>query len=118
MQKQQLYLLLLSFSDVFPDNECDFGRTRIIQYTIDTGDATPLRQPPRRIPKHHQVESTNLLNKMLENNIIQKSTSPWSFPIILVRKKDGSIRFCVDYRRVNNVTKKDAYPLPRIDDTL
>ena len=112
MQKRQLYLLLLSFSDVFPDNECDFGRTRIIQHTIDTGDATPLRQPPRRIPKHHQVESNDLLNKMLENKIIQKSTSPWSSPIILVCKKDGSIRFCVDYRRVNNVTNKDTYPLP------
>uniref|UniRef100_A0A1X7SDE3 Reverse transcriptase domain-containing protein n=1 Tax=Amphimedon queenslandica TaxID=400682 RepID=A0A1X7SDE3_AMPQE len=55
---------------------------------------------------------------MLDNNIISRSHSPWSSPIILVKKKDGSLRFCVDYRKVNEVTRKDAYPLPRIDDTL
>ncbi|KAL5457414.1 hypothetical protein EMCRGX_G034666 [Ephydatia muelleri] len=59
-----------------------------------------------------------MLDEMLEKDVIQPSHSPWSSPIILVRKKDGSMRFCVDYRKVNSVTKKDAYPLPRVDDTL
>ena len=55
---------------------------------------------------------------MLENKVIRPSTSPWSSPIIMVRKNDGSWRFCIDFRKLNSVTHKDAYPLPRIDETL
>ena len=55
---------------------------------------------------------------MLEKRVIQPSDSPWSSPIVLVKKKDGSVRFCIDYRKVNAITRKDAYPLPRVDDTL
>ena len=58
------------------------------------------------------------VSKMLENGVIRRSTSPWSSPIVLVQKRDGSWRFCIDFRRVNAVTHKDAYPLPRIDSTL
>ena len=59
-----------------------------------------------------------MLQTMLEQGVIQTSFSPWAAPIVLVKKKDGTTRFCVDYRKLNDVTKKDAYPLPRIDDTL
>ena len=60
----------------------------------------------------------HLVGQMLSRNIIEPAQGPWSSPIVLVKKKDGSTRFCVDFRKVNQVTKKDAQPLPRIDDTL
>ena len=60
----------------------------------------------------------NLLSEMLERDVIKPSCSPWASPVVLVKKKDGTSRFCVDYRKVNTVTRKDAYPLPRVDDLL
>lgn len=72
----------------------------------------------RRVPAHLQEEVDRQIDSMLENDIIQPSTSPWSSGIVLVRKRDGSRRFCIDYRRLNDVTVKDAYPLPRIDESL
>uniref|UniRef100_A0A1X7TFY0 Reverse transcriptase domain-containing protein n=1 Tax=Amphimedon queenslandica TaxID=400682 RepID=A0A1X7TFY0_AMPQE len=117
-EKEQFYNLLLSFSEIFPDSNDDLGHTTVLKHQINTGSALPIRQPPRRVPKNKQEESHRLIQNMLDNNIISRSHSPWSSPIILVKKKDGSLRFCVDYRKVNEVTRKDAYPLPRIDDTL
>ena len=117
-EKEKFYTLLISFADVFPDNEDDLGHTEMVKHHIDTGSATPIRQPVRQVPKHKQHEAQKLIQRMLDKNIISPSQSPWSSPVILVRKKDGSLRFCVDYRKVNSVTRKDAYPLPRIDDTL
>ena len=72
------------------------------------------------MPHAQKEEVRKLLRDMLEKRVIQPSDSPWSSPIVLVKKKDGSVRFCVDYRKVNAITRKDAYPLPRVDtlDTL
>ena len=117
-QQEVLYTFLHSYSDIFASSSDDFGRNSLVQHPIDTGDAHPIRQQVRRIPPARRQEVTQLLQDMRHKDIIQPSTSPWASPIVLVRKKDGSMRFCVDYRKLNALTRKDAYPLPRIDDTL
>ena len=65
-----------------------------------------------------QQELAQLLESMQKSHVIQPSESPWASPVVLVRKKDGSLRLCVDYRALNSVTKADSFPLPRIDDIL
>ena len=117
-QKGYLYQLLRLYKDIFAQNKTDFGRTNKIKHSINTGDAAPIRQPVRRVPPARREELKKLLDNMLEKDVIQPSTSPWASPIVLVQKKDGTLRLCVDYRKINNVTQKDAYPLPRVDDTL
>jgi hypothetical protein len=111
--RKQVAPLLLEYQDVFSKHPGDLGRTRKVYHKISTGDADPIRQPPRRLPVHRQNEVRKHLDQMLEEDIIQASDSPWAAPIVLVSKKDGSTRFCVDYRRLNAVTRRDAYPIPR-----
>ncbi len=117
-QRSQLYNLLLGYSDVFAGSSADLGRTGKLKHHIDTGTSAPIRQHPRRVPPARREEVSKLLKEMKDRDVIQPSTSPWASPVVLVRKKDGSLRFCVDYRKVNAITRKDAYPLPRIDDSL
>ena len=117
-QKKQIANLLRNYGDTFSSSDSDLGRTGIIKHRIPTGNAVPIKQPIRRVPVHMQEEVNKQLDMMLENDIIQPSTSPWASGIVLVKKKDGTKRFCIDYRRVNDVTVKDAYPLPRIDESL
>ncbi|GFW50629.1 hypothetical protein TNCV_2889311 [Trichonephila clavipes] len=117
-QKNSAERLFQEFEDVFSRNSSDIGHTTVTQHRIDTADHPPIKQHPRRLPFAKQEEVGTLLREMQENDIIEPSSSPWASPIVLVRKKDGSTRFCVDYRKLNDVTKKDSYPLPRIDDTL
>ena len=113
--RQILLQTLLKYSDVFHDS---LGHTDVITHKIDTGDATPIQQYPRRLPYAYREEVKRQIHEMLEQGVIQESISPWASPIVLVKKKDGKFRFCVDYRKLNKVTKKDAHPLPRIDDLL
>ena len=117
-QKNQLFSLLTGFSDVFAGSQDDFGRTSRMTHEIATGEAQPIKQPVRRISPSQRQEVRRLLRRMLDQQVIQNSSSPWASPIVLVKKKDGTCRFCVDYRKVNSITSKDAYPLPRVDDIL
>ncbi|KAL5515358.1 hypothetical protein EMCRGX_G000513 [Ephydatia muelleri] len=93
------------------------GRTSMVKHAIIT-NGLPVREPIRRIP-HALQETVKLeVKKMLKDGVIRESNSPWSSPIVMIKKKDGSWRFCVDFRKVHSMTQKDAYPLPRIDETL
>ena len=117
-QRAQVADLLEEYSDIFAASPDDLGQTDLVTHKIPTGDAAPIRQPPRRIPLGQREEVHREVQNMLEKGVIEPSESPWQSPVVLVKKKDGSTRFCLDYRKLNEVTTKDAYPLPRIDDCL
>ena len=116
-EKRMLKEFLITYSEAFSVNG-EIGRYSKHPFTIDTGDARPIRQMPRPVPHHQKAEVDRQLDDMLQKGIIKPSSSDWASPILMVRKADGSLRFCLDYRRVNAVTKHDAYPLPNVNDCL
>ena len=117
-QIHQIEDLVLEYADVYAMESSELGVTDTVTHSINTGDSPPIKQPARRIPFALRGTVEEMVQKMLEQGVVEPSHSPWSSPVVLVEKKDGSRRFCVDYRRLNAVTKMDVYPLPRIDDTL
>ena len=117
-EAEQLMALLLDFSDVFSEGAHDLGRTDLVKHGINTAGAAPIRQPARRLPLAKREEATNAIAEMSKQGVIEPSASPWSSPVVFVKKKDGSLQFCIDYRKLNDVTVKDSYPLPRIDDSV
>ena len=117
-QCQDVARLLIRHASSFSESDSDLGRTGIIKHKIPTGSAHPIKQPVRRLPVQMNEEISQQIEEMLQKDVIQTSSSPWASGIVMVQKKDGTKRFCVDYRKLNDVTTKDAYPLPRIDDSL
>ncbi|XP_062386073.1 uncharacterized protein LOC134073108 [Sardina pilchardus] len=117
-QQQQLQQLLDRWQHVFSTHDEDYGCTDVVKHQIPTGDVAPSRERYRPVPPTLYQEVRSLLRGMLEGGIIRESSSPWAAPIVLVQKKTGAWRFCVDYRKLNSMTKKDAFPLPRIEDSL
>ena len=117
--KSKLHKLIVEHLDIFAECDSDVGTTVIVFHEIDTGDSRPLRQPARRTPYGDQRTAIeNEITKLLGAGIARPSTSPWASPVVMVKKKDGSWRMCVDYRRLNTVTKFDCFPLPRLDEAL
>ncbi|UYV63130.1 hypothetical protein LAZ67_2003234, partial [Cordylochernes scorpioides] len=117
-QKEKLRNLLKNYTDIFEFSKRKQFKDVNVKHRINTGDHLPTKQRPYRVaPRERQIIQDEV-NKMEKLDIIQPSESPWASPVVLIRKKDVSWRFCVDYRRLNKITKKDVYPLPRIDDTL
>ena len=110
--------MLVDFADVFSAGDHDLGKTNLVKHHIDTGGVRPIKERPRRQPAIHQQEIDRQVEDLLARGIIEPSDGPWASNVVLVKKKDGTQRFCVDYRRLNEATIKDAYPVPRIDDTL
>ena len=96
----------------------ELGTTQLVTHSIDTGQHKPIKQQVRRMPFALRKKVEELVEEMLSQEVIEPSGSPWASPIVLVQKKDGNVRFCVDYRKLNQITKLDKFPLPRIDDTL
>lgn len=117
-QMQQVHAFLAKHKAAFSMSDHDYGQADAVCHQIPTGDAPPVRERYRRIPPNLYQEVRTLIQGMLEAGVVNKSTSPWASPIVLVRKKDGTLRFCVDYRKLNQVTRKDAFPLPRIEESL
>jgi len=89
-----------------------------VTHEIDTADARPIRQPLRRYPPSHQEAIDQQVSDMLRQGVIEPASSPWASNVVLAKKKDGTLRCCINYRQLNEVTRKDAYPLPRIDACL
>ena len=117
-QKHELQKLINEFGDIFAVDKTDFRFTDLVQHRIDVGDHSPIKSKPCRVPFSQRPIIEEQIKTMLEKNIIQPSTSPWSSKVVLVAKKDGSWRFCIDFRKLNKITKKEMYPLPQIDETL
>ena len=110
--------LLKKYKHVFSPNPKGPGMATAVEHSIDTGDAQPIKQRAYRTSQKEDQYMKAEIDEMIENEIIRPSASPWSSPVVLVGKKDGTLRFCVDYRKVNEVTKKDSYPIPRITEAL
>ncbi|XP_078250153.1 uncharacterized protein LOC144589430 [Pogona vitticeps] len=114
-QQQELKMLLSKYQQVFSNKP---GIVKGVMHRIHTGDAPPQAVSPYRVTGPYRDKVRKELDEMLRENIIVPSSSPWSSPIVLVDKPDGSIRFCVDYRKLNRVTTPDAYPMPRLDNLI
>ena len=110
--------VLGKWEHIFSKGLTDLGCTDLVKHKIVLTDETPFKQPYRRIPPAMYEEVRQHLKDMLAAGAIRESESPYSSNVVLVRKKDNSLRFCLDYRSLNARTRKDAYSLPRFDDTV
>jgi len=108
--------LLHRHRDLFAEADTEVGRTNILKMKIDTEENRPIALKPYRVPFHRSKVVDEQVDQMLQANVIEPCHSPWAFPVVIVRKKDGSERFCVDYRKLNDITVKYHWPLPPIDD--
>ena len=117
-QRQDLKRLLIEYSDVFAQNDFDLGNFTAVTHPIDTGTANPIKQGMRRTPLSFVAEEKAHLDRMEQAGVIQPSQSSWALAPVLVRKRDGGVRWCIDYRALNAVTRKDTYPLSNIEECL
>ena len=117
-QKSKIQEVLQQYSDVFAFSSTELGNAKETKHQIKLTDNTPFKDRARRIPPAMYEEVKNHLEEMLACGAIRHSNSPWSSNVVLVRKKDGRLRLCLDFRKLNSRTIRDAYQLPRIEETL
>jgi hypothetical protein len=118
-QEQALTQLLHKYAAVFSKNDDDVGRTDLVKHSIPLIPGTkPVRLPPHRLGPQKEAEAEKQVTDLLKKGMITPASGAWSSPVVLVRKKDSKWRFCIDYRKLNAITQQDAYPLPRIDESL
>jgi hypothetical protein len=116
VQEIQDILVVCEFSDVFPEDLPGLPPERDVEFVIELKPGTtPISRRSYRMPPNELVELKTQLQDLLEKGFIRPSSSPWGCPAIFVKKKDQTLRMCVDYRPLNEVTIKNKYPLPRID---
>jgi len=115
LQQESLKEMLKNYPEVVQDKP---GCTDWAIHSVSTGDKGPIRLPPYRLPYAYRESVKMEIEDMLKHGIIEPSTSEWSAPIVVVQKKDKSLRICVDYRRLNSLSEMDAYPMPRIDEVI
>ena len=117
-QREQVQSLLNKVALVFSQGEGDIGCAGVTQHRIELHDSTPIRQKPRRFPEPVALEIERQCEELRQLNIIDYSRYPWSSPVVPVKKKDGTLRLCVDYRQLNKVTKADRFPIPNMSDLV
>ena len=110
--------LLFKHKDTFAKNSTDLGFCSALQHDIDTGDSPPIKQSPRRPPLSAGNAENEIIEEMLQAHVIEPSLSEWASPVCLVKKPDDTYRFCIDYRRVNAVSRKDGFPIPDINEAI
>ena len=115
VQRKELAEVITQYREVFPDVP---SKTNLIEHDVDVGDSAPIKQHPYRVSPMKKELLDKEVQYMLKNDIIEESQSNWSSPCILVPKHDGRFRFCTDFRKVNDKTKSDSFPIPRIADCI
>ncbi len=111
---------MLEYHDIFSLHELDFGHAcnGEITHTIELNNTEPFRERYRPIPGHKLDEVRKTLDEMLQLGVIQRSNSPWTNAVVLVRKKGGELRFCIDFRKLNARTVPDSQTLPWIEEAI
>ena len=115
VQRKELAEVITQYREVFPDVP---SKTNLIEHDVDVGDSAPIKQYPYRVSPMKKELLDKEVQYMLKNDLIEESQSNWSSPCILVPKHDGGFRFCTDFRKVNDKTKSDSFPIPRIVDCI
>ena len=117
-EKSILLKVLRKHCSVFSLSKRDIGCTKALKHCIDTGDSGPIAIPMRNVPLALQDKVDSMVDEMLQDGVVEPSASAWNSPIVLVRKKSGDLRMCIDFRQLNSVTKKSSFPIPSTNSLL